>query len=218
MSLGNKLTWYLLAGVLLVMGLDVYFSLTRTHTNLLNDVRREVAAISRTLRVSLEKAGDDDPQRYFTQLAPEISGFENVLGVVFYDQQGQMATLSPSLQGRLLPEVDVRTVIATKIPIEGVFTGDVKHRYYRVEPIVGTKGQGLAAFLVMEDFPFFTRELRGRMVQTALMVLMLSIVLSAIVSMVIRQGVSQPLRAFTCRVEEIGEGRIRAATPTHPSR
>ena len=209
MSLGNKLTWYLLAGVLIVMGLDVYFSLTRTHTNLLNDVRREVAAISRTLRVSLEKAGDDDPQRYFTQLAPEISGFENVLGVVFYDQQGQMATLSPSLQGRLLPEVDVRTVIATKIPIEGVFTGDVKHRYYRVEPIVGTKGQGLAAFLVMEDFPFFTRELRGRMVQTALMVLMLSIVLSAIVSIVIRQSVTQPLQELITRhIEAIGRGQF----------
>jgi signal transduction histidine kinase len=208
MSLGNKLTWYLLVGVLLVMGLDVYFSLQRTHTNLLNDVRREVASISRTLRVSLEKAGDDDPQRYFTQLAPEISGFENVLGVVFYDLQGRMATLSPSLHGRVLPEVDVRTVIATKIPIEGVFTGDVQHRYYRVEPIVGTTGQGLAAFLVIEDFPFFTRELRGRMVQAVLTILMLSIVLSAIVSVVIRQGVSQPLRAFTRRVEETGEGQF----------
>jgi signal transduction histidine kinase len=208
MGLGTKLTWYLLVGVLLVMGLDVYFSLTRTHTNLLDDVRREVAAISRTLRVSLEKAGDDDPQRYFAQLASEISGFENVLGVAFYDTQGQMATLSPSLYGRLLPEVDVRTVIATKISIEGVFTGDVEHRYYRIEPIVGTKGQGLAAFLVIEDFPFFTRELRGRMLQTALTVLMLAIVLSAIVSIVIRQGVTQPLSAFTRRVEEIGEGQF----------
>jgi signal transduction histidine kinase len=208
MSLGNKLTWYLLVGVLLVMGLDVYFSLTRTYTNLLDDVRREVAAISHTLRVSLEQAGDDDPQRYFIQLASEISGFENVLGVVFYDTQGQMATLSPSLYGRLLPEVDVRTVIATKIPIEGVFSGDVKHRYYRIEPIVGTKGQGIAAFLVIEDFPFFTRELRGRMLQAALTVLMLLIVLSAIVSIMIRQGVTQPLSAFTRRVEEIGEGQF----------
>jgi signal transduction histidine kinase len=190
------------------MGLDVYFSLTRTHANLLSDVRREVAAISRTLRVSLEKAGDDDPQRYFTQLAPEISGFENVLGVVFYDQQGQMATLSPSLHGRALPDIDVRTVIATKLPIEGVFTGDVKHRYYRLEPIVSTEGRGIAAFLVIEDFPFFTRELRGRMLQAVLTVLMLAIVLSAIVSLVIRQGVSQPLRAFTRRVEDIGEGRF----------
>lgn len=43
MSLGNKLTWYLLIGVLAVMGLDVYLSLKRTQANLLNDLRREVA-------------------------------------------------------------------------------------------------------------------------------------------------------------------------------
>lgn len=208
MSLGNKLTWYLLIGVLAVMGLDVYFSLKRTRTNLLNDVRREVAAISHTLRVSLEKAGDDNPQRYFTQLAPEVSGFENVLGVVFYDQQGRRATLSPSLQDQVLPTVDVRRVIETKRPIEGVFTIGVGQRYYRVEPIVGTHGRGLAAFLVIEDFPFFTRELRGRMVQTVLTILMLLIVLSGIVSIVIRQGVTQPLRAFTRRVEDIGAGKF----------
>lgn len=208
MSLGNKLTWYLLVGVLMVTGLDMYFSLKRTHANLLRDVWREVDAISRTLRVSLEKTGNDQPERYFAQLAPEVSSFENVLGVAFYDRQGRLVITSPSLQGRQLPEVDVQSVMLNKTPTDGFYMQEAARRYYRVEPIVSTMGKGIAAFIVIEDFPFYTRELRGRMLQTALTVLMLAVVLSAIVSMVIRQGISRPLRVFTHRVEKIGEGRF----------
>lgn len=208
MSLGNKLTWFLLLGVLAVMSLDVYFSLNRTYNNLLSDVWREVDAISRTLRISLEKTGGGHPNRYFEQLATEISGFENVLGVAFYDHTGALLTISPSLQGRKLPNVDVQVVISSKTATDGLYKGGAKQRYYRVEPIINDAGEGIAAFLVVEDFPFFTREFRGRMLQALLTILLLSIVLSVIVSIVIRKGVTQPLRTFTSRIEEIGEGQF----------
>src|SRR5215471_16451409 len=120
MSLGNKLTWYLLLGVLAVMGLDTYLSLERTRANLLGDVRREVAAISRTLWVTLEVSGDDDPERYFAKLVHGFSHFENVLGVVFYGSKGQVVATSTSLQNRRLPQVDVQAVIKTRTPIEGL--------------------------------------------------------------------------------------------------
>jgi len=208
MSLGNKLTWYLLLGVLAVMGLDVYFSLKRTYNNLLADVWREVNAISRTLRISLEKTGRDEPEQYSKQLATEISSFENVLGVAFYDRLGSLLTISPSLEGRKLPDVDVRQVILSKTAADGLYEGGVKQRYYRVEPIINSAGEGVAAFLVVEDFPFFTREFRGRMLQAILTILLLLIVLSVIVSIVIRQGVTQPLRTLTKRIEEIGAGHF----------
>ena len=208
MSLGHKLTWYLLVGVLAVMGLDVYFSLKRTYHNLLIDVWREVDAISRTLRISLEKTGNDQPEQFFAQLAPEISDFENVLGVAFYDRTGTLATISSSLQGWKLPEVDVRSVIATKTATDGLYKSGAKRRYYRVEPIINSTGEGIAAFLVVEDFPFFTREFRGRMLQALLTILLLLIVLSVIVSVATRQGVTRPLRTLTSRVEEIGRGQL----------
>jgi hypothetical protein len=56
MKLGNKLTCYLLLGVLAVMGLDSYLSLGRTRANLRKDLHRELIAISRTLRLSMETA------------------------------------------------------------------------------------------------------------------------------------------------------------------
>ena len=84
MSLGNRLTVYLLLAVLIITGLDLYFSLRRTRANLLFDVHRELSSISRTLRVTLEKAGDDTPERYFADIGPEVSSFANILGVVFY--------------------------------------------------------------------------------------------------------------------------------------
>lgn len=208
MSLGNKLTWYLLIGVLAVTGLDLYLSLTRTRAELLEDLRREVAAISRTLRVTLETAGDEAPERYFAQLAPGISGFENILGIVFYDREARVATVSASLQGRHLPEADVRAVIATKTPIEGLFSEGVAQRYYRLEPITSSTGEGIAAFLILEDFPFFTREFRGRTLQTLLTILMLLVVLSVIVSVVTRQSITQPLRAFARQIEAIGQGHF----------
>ena len=61
MSVGNKLTWFLLLGVLGVTGLNLYLSLQRTRENLLEELRHEVAAISWTLRVTLDIAGDDAP-------------------------------------------------------------------------------------------------------------------------------------------------------------
>src|SRR5215475_11695423 len=208
MSLGNKLTWYLLLGVLAVSGLDMYLSLERTRANLLDDLRREVVAISRTLWVTLEVSGDDAPERYFAQLAPGISSLENILGVVFYDRAGQVAVTSASLHGRRLPEVDVQTVIRTRTPIEGLFNEGGAQRYYRVEAIPGSTGEGIAAFLVLEDFPFFTREFRGRMLQTLLTILMLLVVLAAIVSVVIRQSVTQPLRTFARRIKAMSQGHF----------
>lgn len=208
MSLGNKLTWYLLLGVLAVMGLDVYFSLKRTYNNLLIDVWREVDAISRTLRISLEKTGENRLEQYFPRLAAEISDFENVLGVAFYDRSGALLTISPSLRGRKLPNVDVRLVITSKTATDGLYKGGTKKRYYRVEPIINAAGEGIAAFLVVEDFPFFTREFRGRMLQALLTILLVLIVLSVIVSIVTRQSVTLPLRTFTSRIEEIGKGQF----------
>ena len=80
MSLGNKLTCYLLVGVLLVMGLDLYLSIERTRNNLLVDLRSEVSTLSRTLQLALDTAGGDAPERYFERLTAGIGGFENVLG------------------------------------------------------------------------------------------------------------------------------------------
>ena len=208
MSLGNKLTWYLLIGVLAATGIDLYLSLTRTQENLLDDLRREVAAISRTLQVTLAVSGDDAPERYFTQLAPGISGFENILGVVFYDRTGQVAATSASLQGRQLPAVDIHAVLTTRTPIEGLFNEGAAQRYYRVEPITGSTGEALAAFLILEDFPVFNREFRGRMFQTLFTILMLLVVLAVIVSVVVRQSITQPLRAFARRIKAIGQGHF----------
>lgn len=207
MSLGKKLTWSLLVGVLAITGLDLFFSLKRTRENLLSDVRREVTAIGRTLQLTLAVAGDDDPERYFMKLAPGLSSFENVLGVVFYDRTGQVVARSSSLHDRELPSFDAREVIATRIPVEGFFSEGTEERYFRVEPIVASTGDGISAFLILEDFPFFNREVRGRMFQTLLTILTLLVVLAVIVSVVIRQSVTLPLRTVIRHVKALGEGR-----------
>lgn len=207
-SLGNRLTWYLLVGVLAVWGLDIYLSLTRTRATLLDDLRGEVAIISRTLRVTLEVSGDDAPERYFAQLAAGISGFENILGLIFYDRAGHVTARSASLHERQLPAVDVRAVIHTQTPVEGLFHEGGAQRYYRVEPIVNSRGEGIAAFLILEDFPFFSREFRSRAVQSLLTTLVLLAVLAVIVSVVIRRSVTLPLRAFARQIEAIGRGHF----------
>lgn len=208
MSLGNKLTCYVLIGVLVVMGLDVYLSLERTRENLLTDLRSEVATISRTLQLTLDTAGGDAPERYFARLAAGISGFENVLGVAFYDREGRVASLSASLKGRGLPKVDVRTIITTRTPAEGLFTEGKAQRYYRVGPIANSDGEGIAAFLIIEDLPLFTNEFRSRAFQTLLTTLVLLAVLAVIVSVVIRRGMTQPLEHFAQQIETIGQGRF----------
>ena len=208
MRLGNKLTVYLLLGVLVGLGLDVYLSLDHIRTNLLKDMHSEVASISRTLRVAVEKAGNTAPERYFAQMATEISGFENIRGLVFYDRGGRETWRSQSLQYRPLPQVDVRTVVTTQTPVEGLYREGSAERYYRVEPIASTAGEGIAAFLVLEDFPLFTRELHARVLEMVLVNLVLLAVLASIVSIVIRQSVTQPLQTITRHIEAIGRGQF----------
>lgn len=208
MSLGNKLTCYLLVGVLLVMGLDLYLSVARTRDNLLTDLRSEVSTLSRTLQLTLDTAGGDAPERYFERLTAGISGFENVLGVAFYNRNGDIASLSPSLQDHNLPDVDVRGVIDSRTPVEGLFTEGKAQRYYRVGPIANSDGEGVAAFLVIEDLPIFTNEFRTRAYQTLLTTLGLMSVLALIVPAMIRRGVTQPLNQFALQIEKIGQGRF----------
>jgi signal transduction histidine kinase len=208
MSLGNRLTWFLLLGVLVVTTLDLYWSLTRTRANLIADLQREVAAISRTLQVTLDISGDDTPWRYFDKLAAGISRFENILGLVFYDREGRIAAISVPLQGHTLPQANVPRVITSRVPVEGIFHEGKTQRYYRLEPISNSMGEGIGAFLVVEDLPLFTREFRARIVPMLLNTLMLLVVLSLIVSLTIRQYVSRPLRFVAHRVKAIGQGHF----------
>src|SRR5438034_494633 len=61
-----------------------------------------------------------------------------------------------------LPQVNIQQVITTQTPTEGLFRAGLVQCYYRVEPIIAW--EGTAAMLVLEDFPFFTRVLRERIV------------------------------------------------------
>jgi signal transduction histidine kinase len=195
-------------GVLVVTGLDLYWSLARTRANLIADLRREVAAISRTLEVTLHISGDDTPWRYFDKLAAGISRFENILGLVFYDHEGHVAASSASLHGHTLPQVDVPRVITTRVPVEGIFNEGDAQRYYRLEAISSSTGQGIGAFLIVEDLPVFTREFRGRTLQLLFTTLILLVVLSLIVSLVVRQYISQPLQFVTSRIKALGQGQL----------
>ncbi len=120
MNLGTKLTCYLLLGVLVVMGLDLYLSVKRIQTDLWHDVRREVAAISRTLHIAVTLIDrTDTPESYFTSFVASLSTFENVLDVVFYDRAAQIVARSTTLQEHQLPDVNMHHVMSTQTPAEG---------------------------------------------------------------------------------------------------
>ena len=109
MSLGTKLTCYLLLGVLVVMGLDLYLSVKRIQTDLLHDVRREVAAISRTLHIAVTLIDrTDTPEQYFTSFVASLNDFDNMLDVVFYDRAAQIVARSTTLQEHQLPDVNIQ--------------------------------------------------------------------------------------------------------------
>jgi two-component system, NtrC family, sensor kinase len=209
MSLGTKLTCYLLLGVLVVMGLELYLSVTRIQTDLLHNVRREVVAISRTLHLALTMIDrTDTPESYFRSFVASLSDFENMLDVVFYDHTAQIVARSTPLQEHQLPAVNIQQVIATRTPAEGLFSAGRVQRYYRVEPLVTTAEEGIAAMLVLEDFPFFTPVLQERIVRALEVTLGLLVVLASIVAAVVRRSIARPLRTLTRQVEAIGQGHF----------
>jgi two-component system, NtrC family, sensor kinase len=208
MNLGTKLTCYLLLGVLVVMGLDLYLSVKRIQANLLHGLRREVGAISRTLQVALIISSEDMPEQYFAPSGTSLDAFENILGVVFYDREAQVVAIPLALQGQPLPEVNVRQVMATRTPVEGLFRTRRTTRYYRVEPIVNAAGEGIAAALILEDLPPLSREFRDRAFTALWARLGLLALLAGIVAVVIHCSVARPLRTLARQVEAIGQGHF----------
>ena len=214
MHLGTKLTGSLLLGVLVVMGLDLSLSVKRIQTDLWHDVRREVAAMSRTLHIAvtlIERT--DTPESYCTSFVASLSPFENVLDVVVYDRAAQIVARSTTLQEHQLPDVNMPHVLSTQTPTEGLFTAGRVQRYYRVEPMVTLVGEGIAAMLVLEDFPFFPRVLRERMVVALGATLGLLVVRASLVAVVVRRSIAQPLRTLTRQVEAIGHGHCIQRLP-----
>ncbi|HEY7490792.1 MAG TPA: HAMP domain-containing protein, partial [Candidatus Tectomicrobia bacterium] len=206
MNLGTKLTCYLVLGILVVMGLDLYLSGKRIQANLLHGLHREAAAISRTLQVALRLSSEEMPEQYFAPSGVGLEAFAHVLGVVFYDREARVAVMSPILQGQPLPAVDVRQVLATRTPVEGLFGTGQMQRYYRVEPIVNAAGDGMAAALILEELPPVSREVRARAFTALWARLGLLALLASIVAVVIHRSVARPLRILTRQVEAIGQG------------
>src|SRR4029453_9703827 len=150
---------------------------------------------------------------YFTSFVASLSDFEDVLDVVFYDHAAQIVARSTTLQEHQLPQVNIQQVITTQTPAEGLFRAGLVQRYYRVEPIITR--EGIAAMLVLEDFPFFTRVVGGRFVGALGAALGLLAVLPSIVAVVLRRSIAQPLRTLTRQAEAIGQGHFTQRLPTH---
>src|SRR5262249_16935678 len=129
-----------------------------------------------------------------------------------YDHRAQIVASSTTLQEYQLPKVNIPQVITTQTPAEGLFRAGLVQRYYPVEPM--STREGIAAMLVLEDFPFFTRVLRERIVVTLGATLGLLAVLASIVAIVVRRSIAQPLRTLTRQVEAIGQGQFTQPLPT----
>src|SRR4029450_770541 len=137
----------------------------------------------------------DSPGQHFMSFVASLSDFENVLDVVFYDHAAQIVARSTTLQEHQLPQVNIQQVITTQTPAAGLFRAGLVRRYYRVEPIITR--EGIAAMLVLEDFPFFTRVLRERIVVALGAALGLLAVLASIVAVVGRGSILQCRRVLT---------------------
>jgi signal transduction histidine kinase len=164
--------------------------------------------MSRTLHIALALIDQTEaPAQAFTSFVASLSAFDNVLDVVFYDHTGQIVARSTMLQVHQLPDVNLQPMLMTQTPTEGLVTVGGVQRYYRVEPTSTPTGTGIAAMLVLEDFPFFTRVLRERMLVTLGATLVLFIVLGSIVMIVVRRSITQPLHTLTRQVDAIGQGQ-----------
>ncbi|MGE3541185.1 MAG: ATP-binding protein [Candidatus Tectimicrobiota bacterium] len=214
-SLGAKLTGLLFLGFLVVVGLDLYLSARRIQEDLLQDVQREVAAMTRTLRVTMELLyRTERPETHFAALVSTLSRFENMLDVVFYNRLGQVVARSTPLQEHQLPAVDIQQVIATRTAVDGLFMAAGIQRYYRVEALDEMETGEVAAMLVLEDFPFFTRVRRERLLVAAAGALLLLVMFAGIVALVVRRSIAQPLQSLTRQVEAIGQGQFSQPLPT----
>ena len=209
MTLSARLILILTVAVGAIMVAASLFMLRQRETALMAATRQEVRALASALQVSIEQdyAGGrtDDARRLINGLQANAETYAAVL----FDGKGDLLMASDSLTGdEMRNPPQLKTVLATGEPSEFVSTAGGRKSFSIILPLhVGQEHHG--AIEVVHPLWFVERDIQRARLEWATTTILVVLTIFAVVSLVMRRSLKQPIRELLGGAAAVGEGDLK---------
>jgi two-component system NtrC family sensor kinase len=214
MTLGTRLALSLAGPLVLVMLLFGYID-QRTSRSLLHDeLAREGRSMARMVQIAMEDALRDRQIEDVRALVDKVTGYERVLGLRIFDNQGTVIYQPTDLAS--FPVADagtLNTALETGTPSETHGrVGDQLVLTFLV-PLRDPKGQILGALQLLQLESFIEEDARASRNSIATLTALMILVTTGMVILVTRVSVHRPAADLVGSFREVGSGDLTARVP-----
>ena len=195
---GTRLTFVLLLAVTPVLAVYIYWSVHRSTTTYINDLKREGRAMSRGLAPALE---NDIREHDWDQIQDVLHriGTEGTLTAI-YNKDGKPWYALPAFPKELVPTREEFELSRIRSSVEFHRTSSGLQWFCQLVPLKPRDGQIAGYLLVAQDWTEIGEDLKFRTVVSAVAALSLMALVAAIIPLVIRRYVSSPLAELSRKV------------------
>jgi two-component system NtrC family sensor kinase len=209
LRLGTKLTLYLSLTIILVLSGYGYLDILSRRDILIRKMKAEVRSTGRTLEVSLEKISPREEREYVQGLIDAVSESERTLGVIVYDQRGNLTFRSHSLAEGTEPYLDlIRRSIREDRPEEefGVYKKVPVFSY--TFPLKNRTGKDIGSASILQNISFMEKEIKRAKQSIFITIFVLIGGTVALVLLGTRRWVTKPISKLMEGVENLARGNL----------
>jgi two-component system NtrC family sensor kinase len=216
MSTSTRLILILTVVVGVVMGAAGYLLVRRQESTLMAHRRNEVLAHAITLQIALDndfRVGRTEDAKV---LIDRLSENPKIEGVILYDENGDVSTLSdPLVEAEIHHSAEVVRVIESGATTERLRNIGGTEFFSVIMPLDFVDGRR-GAFEIIEVLTFVKADIAQARVNIALTTLLLYMTIIGAVFLVTRRSISRPIEALLAGARALGRGDFghRVSVPT----
>ncbi len=208
MSISTRLVLILTLVVGALMAAASFLTLRQRERTLETAMRNEARAMAVTLRIALEEDYADGDTSDAQRLINRLSANTGTYGALLFDERGELLMLSDTLTAEELrhpPELEA--VITRGEPAEFVRRAGGQRIFSIILPI-SAGGARRGAVEVVHPLAFVEADIRRARLVWVLTTLLLLLAIFAVVSVVLRRSLSQPVRELLGGAAALGRGDL----------
>jgi signal transduction histidine kinase len=214
MTLGTRLTLSLAGPLILVMALFGYIDQRNSRSLLQDELAREGRALARTVQLAMEDALRDRQIEDVRALVNKVTGYERVLGLRIFNEQGTIIYEPPDLTAYpFVAESSLRAALQSGRPSEALSRIGDQPVLTFIVPLRDPKGQTIGALQLLQLESYVDEDARASRNSIATLTVCMILITTVIVSLVTRVSVARPIADLAQSFREVGSGDLKALVP-----
>jgi len=214
MTLGTRLALSLAGPLVLVMLLFGYIDQRTSRALLHDELAREGRAMARMVQIAMEDALRDRQIEDVRALVDKVTGYERVLGLRIFDNQGTVIYQPPDLAAYPFASAGaLKTALERGTPSENHSRLGDQLVLTFIVPLRDPKGQILGALQLLQLESYIEEDARASRNSIATLTALMILVTTGIMFLVTRWSVERPVADLARSFREVGSGDLRARVP-----